>query len=181
MTWSSPDAFVKALRTTNDPELAISAWKSDEVYFPSKAEFLSSWAFNQLLKNKQSLHDLRIWSLLESILLSHQALPPWTSALLFKTPVVPILTSILRSSAEESDEAAFFYSLTTYERVLGATLPLVYPRTRFESILECFWASLECISHKSKANSASGLSRLAIAGFRVAFTKATTKAKVGRV
>jgi hypothetical protein len=179
MTWPSPDAFVKTLGSSNDVELAISAWNNEDMYIPSKGQFIASWALKNLLKNKQSQLDERIWVLLESILLSKATPPPWLSTVLFKTPVVPILTAILRRCTNNDAEPYSKNMLASCQRVLGEVLPLVYPRTRFETTLECFWAALEASSEHPNVKSISKLIKLAVEGLRMAFVKATNKAKVG--
>src|ERR1700749_4234519 len=101
MSRLSPAAFVKGLKTSNDVELAISAWNNQNLYIPSKGQFIASWALNRLLKHTDSLLDFRIWNLLESILLSDPlstsftsptpSTPQWLPSLLHKIPIVPIL------------------------------------------------------------------------------------------
>lgn len=179
MTWSSPDAFVKALGSSNDVELAISAWNNEDMYIPSKGQFIASWALKNLLKNKQSQLDERVWALLESVLLSKSTPPPWLSTLLFKTPVVPILTAILRRCTDEDADPYSKNMLASCQHVLGEVLPLIYPRTRFETTLECFWAALEASAEYNNIESISKLIKMAVEGFRMAFIKATNKGKVG--
>lgn len=204
MSGPSPTAFVKGLKASNDVELAISAWKNQELYIPSKGQFIASWALNRLLKHTDSLLDFRIWNLLESILLSGSpstsstpptvSTPQWLPSLLHKIPIVPILTSLIRTISTKQVEnvekkadkdAAFSETLRASKRVLGVLLPLSYSKTRFETILEGLWASLDVISSNKdmvgNIEELEGLVLLAIHGFQASFENATNKTKVSHV
>lgn len=179
MSGPSPEAFVKALKSSNDVELAVSAWKNPDLYIPSKGQFIASWALNRLLKHTDSLLDFRIWNLLDSILLvNFPSTPQWLPTLLHKIPVVPILTSLIRTIPSKSSEEVRLETLRSCERILGVLLPLSYSKTRFETILESFWTSLEALSQNKNVGMLENLVEMAVHGFRSSFSNATNKAKV---
>ncbi|KAG8832126.1 hypothetical protein FRC17_001997 [Serendipita sp. 399] len=43
--------MLKTLRTLNNVEMASAAWANNEIYIPSKAQLITSWALNHLLKH----------------------------------------------------------------------------------------------------------------------------------
>lgn len=178
METQSPESFLRSLKASNNIELALSAWKSEDLYIPSKGQFLVTWALNALLKSNNAIRDARYWNLLESIILGNSSLPPWLSTLVYKTPVVPILTAMLRMCAEGDIVELGKDVLEPCQRVLHAIVPIAYPKTRLDTMVECFWASLDAISSSFSHNSISGLLRLSVEGFRVAFSNATNKGKV---
>jgi hypothetical protein len=180
MDRQSAEGFFKYLKASNDVELAISAWANEKLYIPSKGQFLATWALNTLLKNNSIVSDSRYWTLLESILLgdSHSS-PLWLPTLVYKTPVVPILTSILRNSATGDEERLSKEMLEPCYRVLKIVLPIAYPKTRLDAVLDCFWASLDALSGTLPVDNIIKLVNLSVDGFRLAFTKVTNKTKAG--
>jgi hypothetical protein len=179
MDTQSAENFIKSLKASNDVELAISAWANQKLYLPSKGQVLATWALNTLLKNNNVVSDSRYWTLLECILLGNSSSPPWLPTLVFKTPVVPILTSILRNFAIEDGNGLSKEMLGPCQRVLKMILPIAFPKTRLDTVLECFWASLDALSGIVSAENIMELVNLGVDGFRAAFTKATNKTKVG--
>jgi len=178
MDTQSAENFLKSLKASNDIELAISAWANEKLYIPSKGQVLATWALNTLLKNNNIVSDSRYWTLLESILLVNSSSPPWLPTLVFKTPVVPILTSLLRNFTIEDGNGLSTEMLEPCQRVLKMILPIAYPKTRLETVLDCFWASLDALSGTMPTENIMELVNIGVDGFRAAFTKVTNKTKV---
>jgi hypothetical protein len=175
MTWTA-DSFVKALRQSNNVQLAIDAYSDQAFYLPAKSQFLADWALNRLLKHSPTIEDVELWSLLQKILLEGSStVPTWLPAVLYKIPVVPILTSIFRLLVDSSQhELLLKHALP----VLRSVLPLAYPKTRLDTILECLWACIEALSSTHVDSLVSDLALLGLDGFSPAFQAASNKGKV---
>jgi hypothetical protein len=178
MTWTA-DSFVKALRQSNDVQLAIDAYNNHSLYLPAKPQFLADWALNRLLKHPTSIEDVKVWSLLRDILLGDSTAPPtWLPALLYKIPVVPILTSIFRLLVESPQQESLLEHALP---VLRSVLPIAYPKTRLDTILECLWACIDAVSSTHLDALASNLAFLGLDGFSPAFQTASNKGRVSFV
>lgn len=178
MTWTTwtADSFVKALRQSNDVQLAIDAYNDHSFYLPAKPQLLADWALNRLLKHSASIEDVKVWSLLREILLGDSPSPPtWLPALLYKIPVVPILTSIFRLLAESPQQGLLLEHALP---VLRSVLPIAYPKTRLDTILECLWACIDALSSTHPDVLVSDLAFLGLDGFSTAFQTASNKGKV---
>jgi hypothetical protein len=175
MTWTA-DSFVKALRQSNDVQLAIDAYNDQAFYLPAKSQLLADWALNRLLKHPAATENVKIWSLLQDILLGNSsAAPTWLPAVLYKIPVVPILTSVFRLLTESPQQALLLeYALP----VLRSVLPIAYPKTRLDTIVECLWACIEALSSTHIDTSVSDVALLGLDGFSPAFQTASNKGKV---
>jgi hypothetical protein len=175
MTWTA-DSFVKALRQSNDVQLAIDAYNDHTFYLPAKPQFLADWALNRLLKHSAAIEDVKVWSLLREILIGvSPTAPTWLPAVLYKIPVVPILTSIFRLLVESSQQELLLEHVLP---VLRSVLPIAYPKTRLDTILECLWACIEALSSTHINALVSDLAFLAFDGFLPAFQTASNKGKV---
>ena len=175
MTWTA-DSFVKALRQSNDVQLAIDAYNDQAFYLPAKPQLLADWALNRLLKHSAAIEDIKMWSLLQEILLgSSSTAPTWLPAVLYKIPVVPILTSIFRLLVDSPQQELL---LECALPVLIAVLPIAYPKTRLDTILECLWACIEALSSTHIDAVVSDLASLGLDGFSPAFQAASNKGKV---
>ncbi len=178
MIWTSPDVFVKTLKSSNDVALAKEAWDSQQLYIPSKGAFITEWALNRLLKSPQTLKDVRYWSLLDDILLGTSPSPPlWLSTVLHKIPVVPILTAVLHILPSwERDQMG---GLKKCVPVLKILLSRAFAKTRLDTILDCFWACLEATATVEFTEDTVSILSVAVEGFLTAFSNASNKAKVG--
>ena len=178
MTWTTwtADSFVKALRQSNDVQLAIDAYNDHSFYLPAKPQLLADWALNRLLKHSACIEDVKIWSLLQEILLGDSpTTPTWLPALLYKIPVVPILTSIFRLLVESPQQVLLLEHALP---VLRSVLPVAYSKTRLDTILECLWACIDALSSTHLDALVSDLAFLAFDGFSLAFQTASNKGKV---
>jgi len=178
----SAEGFLKSLKASNGVELAISAWANENLYMPSKAQILTTWALNALLKNENVISDSRYWTLLHSILLDNNSSSSalWLPTIVYKTPVVPILTAALRSFAMENGQDLSKEALEPRQHVLRLIAPIAYPKTRLDTVLDCFWATLDAIADSSQREDMHALVNLAVEGFTAAFAKTTNKIKVSR-
>ena len=175
MTWTA-DSFVKALRQSNNVQLAIDAYSDQTFYLPAKPQFIADWALNRLLKHSPAIGDVELWSLLQEILLGDSSTAPtWLPAVLYKIPVVPILTSIFRLLVDSPQQALLLEHALP---VLRSILPIAYPKTRLDTILECLWACIEALSSTHIDSLVSGLAFLCLDGFSPAFQTASNKGKV---
>ena len=178
MTWTTwtADSFVKTLRQSNDVQLAIDASNDHSFYLPAKPQLLVDWALNRLLKHSACIQDVKIWLLLREILLGDSlTAPTWLPALLYKIPVVPILTSIFRLLVESPQQGSLLENALP---VLRSVLPLAYPKTRLDTILECLWACIDALSSTHLDALVSDLAFLGFDGFLLAFQTASNKGKV---
>lgn len=176
MTWTA-DSFVKALRQSNDVQLAIDAYSDQTFYLPAKPQFLADWALNRLLKHSPAIEDVELWSLLQKILVEDSStVPTWLPAVLYRIPVVPILTAIFRLLVDSSLQESL---LKCALPVLRSVLPIAYPKTRLDTILECLWACTEALSSTHIDSFVSDLAFLGLDGFSPAFQTASNKGKVG--
>ena len=178
MTWTTwtADSFVKTLRQSNDVQLAIDASNDHSFYLPAKPQLLADWALNRLLKHSACIQDVKIWLLLREILLGDSlTAPTWLPALLYKIPVVPILTSIFRLLVESPQQGSLLENALP---VLRSVLPLAYPKTRLDTILECLWACIDALSSTHLDALVSDLAFLGFDGFLLAFQTASNKGKV---
>jgi len=175
MTWTA-DSFVKALRQSNDIQLAIDAFNDQTFYLPAKPQFLADWALNRLLKHSAAIEDVKIWSFLQQLLLGGSlTAPTWLSAVLYKIPVVPILISIFRLLVESPQQGLLLEHALP---VLRSVLPIAYPKTRLDTILECVWACIDALSSTHIDSLVSDLALLGLDGFSPAFQMASNKGKV---
>lgn len=175
MTWTA-DSFVKALRQSNDVQLAFDAYSDQSFYLPAKPQLLADWALSRLLRHPAAVEDVKIWLLLHEILLGHSSTAPsWLPAVLYKIPVVPILTSIFRLLVESPQQEQL---LECALPVLRFVLPIAYQKTRLDTILECLWACVEALSSVHIDALVSDLARLGLDGFSPAFHTANNKGKV---
>ena len=175
MTWTA-DSFVKTLRQSNDVQLAIDAYNDQTFYLPAKPQFLADWALNRLLRHSPAIEDVELWSLLQEILLGDSsAAPTWLPAVLYKIPVVPILTSIFHLLVHSNQQELLLKHALP---VLRTVLPIAYPKTRLDTILECLWACIEALSTTHIDSLVSGLAFLGLDGFLQAFQTANNKGKV---
>ncbi|KAG8758725.1 hypothetical protein FRC14_007512 [Serendipita sp. 396] len=176
---SSPETFLRTFRTLSNIEHASAAWANQDLYIPSKPQLITSWALTHLLKHGSAIRDERIWSLLDSILSSNPSFPPpWLPALLYKIPTVPILTSLLRSFDPPTEGLDSNGPFIPYKRVMDVILPIAFPKTRFDTILDCLWASLETISGSNDMKNIESLALYPLKGFRNTFSAHSNKAKV---
>jgi len=175
MTWTA-DSFVKALRQSNDVQLAIDAYNNQTFYLPAKSQLLADWALNRLLKHPAAIEDVKVWSLLREILLGDSPTPPtWLPTVLYKIPVVPTLTSIFRLLAESPQQQLLLEHALP---VLRSVLPIAYPKSRLDTILECLWACIDALSSTHIDALVSDLAFLEFDGFSPAFQTSSNKAKV---
>ncbi|PVG00766.1 hypothetical protein CPB86DRAFT_812877 [Serendipita vermifera] len=179
MSWTSPEAFMKSLKSSNDVQLALSAWKHADFYIPAKGQTLANWALNQLLKNNQALQDIRIWTLLDSIIFEDtDSIPQWLPTTLHKIPAVPILLSLLRHLANPNESPISENTLLICQHVMKTILPISYPKTRLETTIECLWAALDVVDRAKNVHQPLELVSSAVTGFISAFRNATNKAKI---
>jgi hypothetical protein len=179
MNWTSPETFIKSLKSSNDAELALSAWNRADFYIPAKGQTLANWALNQLLKNIQSLQDIRIWTLLDAIIFEDpNSIPQWLPNTLHKIPTVPILLSLLRSFTNLNENPIPEDRLAVCHHVMKTILPISYPKTRLETSIECLWAALDAVPQIKALQHPLGLVSSALIGFVAAFRNATNKSKV---
>jgi hypothetical protein len=175
MTWTA-DSFVKTLRQSNDVQLAVDAYNDQAFYLPAKPQLLADWALNRLLKYSAAIEEVKIWLLLQDILFGNSSTAPaWLPAVLYKIPVVPILTSIFRLLVESPQHAL---PLEHVLPVLRSILPIAYPKTRLDTILECLWACIDALSSICIDTLVSDLAFLVLDGFPPAFQTASNKGKV---
>lgn len=92
--------------------------------------------------------------------------------------MVPILTTTLRISAAKNEEGLSKDMLGPCQRVLRAIVPIALPKTRLETVLECFWACFDAASGAKDKDSLVGLVKLSTEGFKTAFSNATNKGKI---
>ncbi|CCA70157.1 hypothetical protein PIIN_04096 [Serendipita indica DSM 11827] len=179
MTSGSPEAFLKRLKSTNSIPLALSAWKDKDFYLPSKGQHIAAWALDHLLKTPVAVHNVLIWRLLDDIILGTTgSYSQWLSSVLYKTPTVPILASLLRPAPDEKPRKDAKELAEVSRRVMEVILPMAFPRTRFETVLDCLWAAFASVSHPRAPKEMSYHQMVALRGFQAAFANATNKGKV---
>ncbi|TFK57438.1 hypothetical protein OE88DRAFT_1651155 [Heliocybe sulcata] len=160
MSWSqSAQGFVRALKSPADPpqvgeplkiEIARIVWDRSAIYIPNKAQIVYDWILTKFLKergNEGPVIDVRYWKLLSDIITCTSG--PSASqnanaksqllALLNKTPLAPIVTSVfsLSPALQPRDTSPLFESV---RKCIDVLWPLAVPKFTAESLLEC-WAA----------------------------------------
>ncbi|KAG2075229.1 hypothetical protein BDR04DRAFT_1070464 [Suillus decipiens] len=156
----SAQSFVRLLKAPTDPpnsesplkiQIACAAWDDTTIHIQNKHELIAEFILTRLLKDKSKtsdnpIIDARYWSLLHKVLDSSvgagaRSLKVWLGSLLNRTPLAPIIISVL-TLLRDLKVAEAKELLVLVRPCFSILWPLGVHKIGVETLLECFGAVL---------------------------------------
>ncbi|TFY72617.1 hypothetical protein EVG20_g369 [Dentipellis fragilis] len=199
----SSQIFVRALKAPSDPpkpgdptkiEIARQAWNTTSFRVPNKGETIVEFLLTRLLKDRirdgalNPVLDVRYWQLLDDILLPSEAAEnaaagtratkAWLLPLLNRTPIVPVVTSLLMLSEQDSSAMTELYTLAATS--LAMMWPIAIQKATPDMLLDCFGALLGAMVTVPDPSTQGfiKIAHLVVVAMRAAFSNSSNKKKL---
>ncbi|KAA1468590.1 hypothetical protein DENSPDRAFT_833947 [Dentipellis sp. KUC8613] len=199
----SSQTFVRALKAPSDPpkpgdptkiEIARQAWNTASFRVPNKGETIVEFLLTRLLKDRgresalNPVLDVRYWQLLGDILspsgeadsdaAGARSIKAWLSPLLNRTPIIPVVTSLLTLSEQDASLVSELYTLAASP--LANMWPIAIQKATPDTLLDCFGALLGALvtAPKSSIQGFINIANLVVTAFRTAFSNSSSKKKL---
>ncbi|KAG1766457.1 Urb2/Npa2 family-domain-containing protein [Suillus occidentalis] len=192
----SAQSFVRLLKAPTDPpnpesppkiQIACAVWDDATTHIPNKHELIAEFILTRLLKDKSKTSDnpvvdARYWCLLRNVLdgsvgAGARGLKVWLGSLLNRTPLAPIIISILTllrdlpvTKAEEL--------LVLMRPCFSVLWPLSVHKIGVETLLECLGAVLDVSVELVKDENLGGICEAIVASYREALGNTGNKKKL---
>ncbi|KIK46276.1 hypothetical protein CY34DRAFT_800619 [Suillus luteus UH-Slu-Lm8-n1] len=192
----SAQSFVRLLKAPTDPpnpesppkiQIACAAWDDATAHIPNKHELIAEFILTRLLKDKSKTSDnpvvdARYWSLLRKVLdgsvgAGARGLKVWLGSLLNRTPLAPIIISILTllrdlpvTKAEEL--------LVLVRPCFSVLWPLSVHKIGVETLLECLGTVLNVSAELVKDENLGGICEAIVSSYREALGNTGNKKKL---
>ncbi|KLO20414.1 hypothetical protein SCHPADRAFT_991789 [Schizopora paradoxa] len=196
---ASSHAIIKALKGQADPptpggpskiEIATNAWRSQDDYFPGRAEVLVDWiltSFSRKPKHneKTALISSEFWTLLESILTDSKTKPgssTWLSSIVGRVPFSIITQNLINSFGElisQEDDETLSKIVSSFEILW----PLASRRMNVDSLADCFGSTVLALSSDGSRKLVSNTKLVSISSsvsktFRLSLANSGSRKKV---
>ncbi|KAG2345231.1 hypothetical protein BDR05DRAFT_127206 [Suillus weaverae] len=192
----SAQSFIRLLKAPTDPpnpesplkiQIACAAWDDATIHIPNKHELIAEFILTRLLKDKSKtsdnpLLDARYWSLLRKVLdgsvgAGARGLKVWLGSLLNRTPLAPIIISILTLLRDlPVTEAKELLALV--RSCFSVLWPLSVHKISVETLLECFGAVLDVSAELVDDEILGGICEAIVSSYREALGNAGNKKKL---
>ncbi|KAG1757888.1 hypothetical protein EDB19DRAFT_1822830 [Suillus lakei] len=192
----SAQSFVRLLKAPTDPpnpesppkiQIACAAWDDATLHIPNKHELIAEFILTRLLKDKSitsdnPVIDARYWSLLRKVLdgsvgAGARGLKVWLGSILNRTPLAPIIISILTLLRDlpvtEAKEL-----LVLVHPCFSVLWPLSVHKIGVETLLECLGAVLDVSSVLIKDETLGRICESIVSSYREALGNAGNKKKL---
>ncbi|KAI0314980.1 Urb2/Npa2 family-domain-containing protein [Amylostereum chailletii] len=195
--------FSRALKASTDPpkagepfkiQIAEQAWNATSFHVPNKSEIIVGFILTRLFKDRtrdpstNSVLDLQYWDLLANVLTSPVSQPSiepsfahktWLVLLLNRTPIAPIVTSLLLlcSKLDQQDRRLLH---DTASRSLTLLWSLGVQKCSAEVLLDCFGAVLQ-VPFDEEDSGYLKISCLVTSSLRTVFGHASHKKKLHQI
>ncbi|KAG1889396.1 Urb2/Npa2 family-domain-containing protein [Suillus subluteus] len=192
----SAQSFVRLLKAPTDPpnpesppkiQIACAAWDDATIHIPNKHELIAEFILTRLLKDKSKTSDnpvidARYWSLLRKVLdgsvgAGARGLKVWLGSLLNRTPLAPIIISILTLLGDlPVTEAKELLALV--RPCFFVLWPLSVHKIGVETLLECLGAVLNVSAELVNDEILGGICEAIVSSYREALGNAGNKKKL---
>ncbi|KAG2116977.1 Urb2/Npa2 family-domain-containing protein [Suillus clintonianus] len=189
-------SFVRLLKAPTDPpnpesplkiQIACAAWDDTTLHIPNKHELIAEFILTRLLKDKSKTSDNpvidpRYWCLLCKVLdgsvgVGARGLKVWLGSLLNRTPLAPIIISILTLlnglPVTEAKELLMFV-----RQCFSVIWPLSVHKIGVETLLECLGAVLDVSSELLNYEAMDSMCEAVVSSYREALGNVGNKKKL---
>ncbi|KAG1810124.1 Urb2/Npa2 family-domain-containing protein [Suillus plorans] len=201
MTLATPlsaQSFVRLLKAPTDPpnpesplkiQIAWAVWDDTTIHIPNKHELIAEFILTRLLKDKSKTSDnpvidARYWSLLRKVLVLDgsvgagvRGLKVWLGSLLNRTPLAPIIISIL-TLLRDLPVTKAKELLVPVHPCFSVLWPLSVHKIGVETLLECLGAVLNVSTELFDDVILDGICETIVFSYREALGNAGNKKKL---
>ncbi|KAG1749705.1 Urb2/Npa2 family-domain-containing protein [Suillus paluster] len=192
----SAQSFVRLLKAPTDPpnpesptkiQIACAAWDDTTLHIPNKHELIAEFILTRLLKDKSKtsenpIIDVQYWCLLRKVLdgsvgVGARGLKVWLGSLLNRTPLAPIIISIL-TLLRDLPVAEAKGLLVLVRPCFSVLWPLSVHKIGVETLLECFGIVLDVSAELVRNEALEGMCEAVVSSYREALGNAGNKKKL---